>query len=68
MTPTPTHNALPLCGAEFTTLTEALDYAALGNTGFNFYDGSGKLATVLSYAQLQQDAWSLAQRLWGLAS
>lgn len=68
MTPTPTHNALPLCGAEFTTLTEALDYAALGNTGFNFYDGSGKLATVLPYAQLQQDAWNLAQRLWGLAS
>ncbi len=68
MTPTPTINALPLCGAEFTTLTEALDYAALGNTGFNFYDGSGKLATVMPYAQLQQDAWSLAQRLWGLAS
>ncbi len=68
MTPTPTKNTLPLCGAEFTTLTEALDYAALGNTGLNFYDGSGKLATVLSYAQLQQDAWRLAQRLWWLAS
>ena len=35
MKPTPTKNRLPLRKASFTTLAEALDYAAEGETGFN---------------------------------
>ena len=50
----------------FTTLAEALDYAAEGDTGFNFYNGTGKLATVLPYKKLQKEAQSLARRLLSL--
>ena len=48
MTPTPTINALPFRGADFASLTAALDYAAKGDTGFNFYGGTGQLDTVLA--------------------
>jgi len=37
--PTPTVHQLPLKSAEFLTLSEALDYAAEGETGCNFYTG-----------------------------
>jgi len=47
MNPTPTRNNLALCRGEFDTLTEALEYAANGITGYNFYDGIGKMKTVL---------------------
>ena len=39
MTPTPTKNKLPHRKGSFNTLAEALDYAAEGDTGFNFYNG-----------------------------
>lgn len=60
--PTPTRNSVPLRRADFTTLAEALDYAALGITGANFYS-AGKLATVLPYRTLRAQALELAQRL-----
>jgi len=66
MEPTPTENTLPLRPADFATLAEALDYAAAGNTGYNFYNGKGHLDTVLSYAQLREDAIGIARRLVGL--
>ena len=66
MKPTPTKNRLPLRKGSFTTLAEALDYAAEGETGFNFYNGAGKLSAVLPYKKLQQEARSLARRLLGL--
>ena len=47
--PTPTNSRIALCCAEFSTLTEALDYAADGQTGFNYYDGRGELITALPY-------------------
>ena len=53
--------------ADFATLAEALDYAALGDTGANFYAGSGKLATVLPYRVLRVEARTLARRLLSLA-
>ena len=60
---TPTVNSLPLRRADFATLAEALDYAAQGDTGANFYAASGKLATVLPYRTLRQQAQTLARRL-----
>jgi fatty-acyl-CoA synthase len=63
MEATPTLNNLPLRIADFSTLAEALDYAATGETGFNFYTGGGKLYAVLPYAQLREQAQALARRL-----
>ena len=66
MNPTQTKNTLALRKGDFTTLAEALDYAAEGETGFNFYNGAGKLSVVLPYKKLQKEARSLARRLLGL--
>lgn len=60
---TPTINTMPLRHADFSTLAEALDYAALGTSGANFYAGSGKLSTVLPYKVLREQAIKLAKRL-----
>ena len=40
----------------FATLTEGLDYAARGDTGFNFYSPRGKLENVLCYRELREMA------------
>jgi fatty-acyl-CoA synthase len=62
--PTPTDNAsLKKLYAEFDTLTAALDYAAKGTTGFNFYSGRGALDTVLPFRDLREGAISHALRL-----
>ncbi len=66
MEATPTKNTIPLRAGDFSTLPEALNYAAQGQTGYNFYDGRGKLAAVLPYSKLRDEAQSLAQRLSGL--
>ncbi|MDX2479017.1 MAG: fatty acyl-AMP ligase [Desulfuromusa sp.] len=66
LTPTPTESNVPLRTANFPNLAEALDYAARGASGFNFYDGRGKLRTTLTYAELQKQAQTLAKRLLGL--
>ena len=50
MEPTPTKSNLPLRPADFSGLAEALDYAAQGVTGANFYDGRGNLSAVLPYS------------------
>jgi len=63
---TPTVNLLPLRRADFASLADALDYAAQGVTGANFYAGSGKLATVLPYRLLREQARLLARRLLSL--
>ena len=62
--PTATENrglSLNLCG--FETLTEGLDYAADGDTGFNYYSVRGELRQSLSYAELREDSISLARKL-----
>jgi fatty-acyl-CoA synthase len=66
MEATPTENRLPLRLGDFDTLTEALEYAAQGDTGFNFYTGKGELYAVLPYARLKDEAQTLARRLLGL--
>ena len=50
----------------FATLVEALEYAAQGDTGFNFYGGKGQLQDVLTYAVLKQKARQAAGRLVAL--
>jgi fatty-acyl-CoA synthase len=64
--PTATASGINLRLAEFPTLTEALDYAAQGQTGFNYYNGRGDLTHVLPYAELRDRARALARRLQGL--
>lgn len=63
---TPTANSLPLRTADFSTLAEALDYAAQGETGCNFYDSKGKLSAVLTYRELREQSQALARRLLSL--
>ncbi len=65
LTPTPTLNTLTQQLAGFDTLTSALEYAAEGITGYNFYDAKGNLRSVLPYSVLRQNARILAQRLFG---
>lgn len=64
--PTPTENSLPLKTSGYSSLVDALDYAATGTTGANFYNGRGELASSLPYANLQDQAKTLAKRLHGL--
>jgi fatty-acyl-CoA synthase len=64
--PTATASGMDLHLAVFPTLTEALDYAAQGQTGFNYYNGRGDLTCVLPYSELREKARALARRLQGL--
>lgn len=66
MSETSSVHSLPMRYADFPTLVDALDYAALGNTGMNFYDRRNQLVTVLEYRTLQQKAISGARRLLSL--
>lgn len=64
--PTPTESGLPAQVPRFVSLVEALEYAAGGATGYNFYDERGRLAHVLGYRELRDRARILARRLLGL--
>ncbi len=63
---TPTLHKLPFRDADFATLTEALDYAAQGETGANFYTGRGELYAALPFAELRKQSHRLARKLLGL--
>ncbi len=63
---TPTFHKLPLRLGNFSTLVEALEYAAEGETGYNFYSGRGGLYAVLSYKGLRDTARILARKLISL--
>jgi fatty-acyl-CoA synthase len=52
--------------ADFATLTEALDYAAQGDTGSNFYTGRGKIYASITYRELREESLELAHKLIGL--
>ncbi len=60
---TPTLDALPRRLADFDTLGEALDYAARGVRGLNFFDARATLARAYPFAELRSDALAHAQRL-----
>ena len=62
-TPLPTERGIPLRQGDFDTVCEALDYAATGKTGLNYYDGKARLKATLSYSDLKAQAIELAKRL-----
>lgn len=63
---TPTSHALSFRSADFSTLTEAMDYAAQGETGSNFYTGRGAIYASVTYRELREQAIELAHQLLGL--
>jgi len=63
LTPTPTRNSIEQRLAEFSTMTEALEYAAQGETGFNFYDARGNLKSVLPFKTLMERSRHVARYL-----
>lgn len=63
---TPTQSGIPLRSGDFLTLTHALEYAAQGNTGCNFYTSRGKLSASISYSDLHRQSSALAKRLLSL--
>ncbi len=66
LAPTPTHNtSLPFRRGGFASLCEALDYAARGETGLNFFEARGRLTGSLPYRDLQTEAQTFARRLIG---
>ncbi len=64
--PTPTASGLNQRKGDFPTLPDALDYAAGGETGLNFFSVRGELTEALSYRALRDDALELGRRLLGL--
>ncbi len=64
--PTPSDPGLPRRLGDFPTLADALDYAARGEAGLNFYSGRGALVEALPYRLLREQALDLAQRLLAL--
>ena len=59
----PTQSGLVQRLGDFATLPEALDYAALGQSGLCFYDGRLELVAALPYRRLRDEARVLAGRL-----
>ena len=62
---TPTSSGKPPRRGDFATMLHALDYAAQGQTGLNFYSAKGELTRALPYRELRQAARRLASRLLG---
>ncbi|MDT8328856.1 MAG: fatty acyl-AMP ligase [Roseovarius sp.] len=63
LTPSTTDSGIPHRNGNFSSLTDALDYAATGNTGLNFYAADGTLIATLPYSTLRERAIALAGRL-----
>lgn len=61
--PTPSDDGRPRRFADFDTLSDALDYAALGSRGLNFHDPRGRLVRAYPYSELRSDAHAMAARL-----
>ena len=66
MQATPINRSLMFKTDGFSNLLDALEYAAGGDSGFNFYNQRGELSAVLSYRELRDQARVLARRLLGL--
>jgi len=63
LTPSVTESGVPRRSGNFSSLTDALDYAATGNTGLNFYAADASLIAAVSYSELRDQAMTLAGRL-----
>ncbi len=60
---TPTRNTVSVRQGDFKNLAEALDYAAAGQTGYNFYSRRGSLYRAMPYSALRHEARILARKL-----
>ncbi|MCZ6605319.1 MAG: fatty acyl-AMP ligase [Alphaproteobacteria bacterium] len=56
-----TNTALPSRIGEFETLTEALDYAARGETGCNFFSSRGDFEVAATWKEIRDRAMALAR-------
>lgn len=63
MQPTATAAGIPARLGDFRSTCEALDYAAEGQSGVNFYTTDGRLARSLTYKDLRDEAQTLASRM-----
>ena len=63
---TPTLDDLPRRMADFSTLGEALDYAAKGKRGMNFHDARGSLIRAYTFTELREDSLVNARRFVAL--
>jgi fatty-acyl-CoA synthase len=63
LTPTPTAPERSLRAGDFSTIAEALDFAAGQPTGVNIHSIRGELIEVLPYALLRERSLALADRL-----
>lgn len=63
LVPTPTLDELPRRLADFGTLGEALDYAARGKRGLNFFNARAQLVRPYPFSELRADALANAHRL-----
>jgi len=71
LTPRPTANrSLPQRAGDFSSVVEALDYAAQGQTGLSFFSATGQLIQSLGYKDLRAEAIAMSGKLHalGLAS
>ena len=65
--PTPTIDTdLPRRFADFATLVDAIEYAASGARGINFYSARGDLDVTLTYREARDRAVEIGRRLTGL--
>lgn len=65
---TPTDSGRTQILGEFDTLCDALDYAARGDAGLNFYSAKGDLIDVLPYRDLRAEAVAFSERLCAVTS
>ncbi|WP_265570165.1 fatty acyl-AMP ligase [Sphingomicrobium nitratireducens] len=63
---TPTTDTQARRLSDFSTVGEALDYAAEGRRGMNFHDARGTLLRTYPYAELREDALAMAQRFMAM--
>ena len=63
MKPTATEAGTPARLGIFQSICDALDYAAQGQSGINFYSSDGALTRSLTYRDLQTSAQDLAARM-----
>ncbi|MEO0882438.1 MAG: fatty acyl-AMP ligase [Pseudomonadota bacterium] len=64
---TPTRSGLELRLGNFSTIIDALDYAASGESGINFYTATGVISASLPYRVLREEAMELAGKLAAVA-
>ncbi|MXP48403.1 fatty acyl-AMP ligase [Altererythrobacter luteolus] len=60
--PTPNDCPLPRRRSNFSTFTDAVDYAAKSEKGLNFHDMRGNLQRVYTYVEMREDSLAMARR------